>query len=242
MSAPLDEIERCGDLALACALAGGLFVYPDAEQVDRMTALRAAPRLDEALRGTGLADALASLLSALTGAEADDLRSEHIARFDRSPQSPLYEGEYGAVRSVSKVQLLADLCGFYGAFGFALEAESGQETADHLSVELEFLALLLVKEAALRAADDTEGVEIVQGARRLFLADHLGGFVRGLCSRPEVAEPSPWAPAARLALHLVDTLCAELGIDPPAAVSRDLAKASASEPEDMRCGDCVPLH
>lgn len=218
--------------ALSFALAGAAMGYPDAHFGPRITNLLCAPEL----AGRGAEQMLAPLLTCLATPESlDDLRSEYIECFERSALSPLYEGEYGRVRMVSKTAVLADLSAFYQAFGFELAEGDGHETGDHLAVELEFYALLLMKEIALRGLEDAEGVEIVRDARRKFLLEHLGGFVRGLALRSEVGRSLPYTAAVSWAASLVEAECAVLGIDPVAAVGG----GSAADSEEMKCGDCA---
>jgi nitrate reductase assembly molybdenum cofactor insertion protein NarJ len=116
----------------------------------------------------------------------DDLRSEYIDLFDRQQgHIPLYETEYGPGRSLAKGHDLADLAGFYHAFGVELadlEGSGRTELPDHVAVELEFYGYLLRKEAHLQSVHDQVGGEIVADARRKFLRDHLGGFL------PSIAE------------------------------------------------------
>lgn len=66
--------------------------------------------------------------------------------------------------------LLADLTGFYKAFGVA----SGDMILDHLAVECEFMALLLLREAYAESSGNKEMHEIVKDAQKKFIRDHLG--------------------------------------------------------------------
>src|SRR3989304_5935155 len=58
---------------------------------------------------------------------------------------PPYETEYGRRHGVGQAQGLADIAAFYNAFG--LTTSAGGERVDHVSAELEFLAVLAPKEA-----------------------------------------------------------------------------------------------
>ena len=72
---------------------------------------------------------------------------------------------------------LADIAGFYHAFGVELNEQA--ERADCISAELEFMQLVSAKQAiALEAlrhanAEAAEQVEICRDAARAFLKDHL---------------------------------------------------------------------
>ena len=116
----------------------------------------------------------------------EDWRSEYVDLFDRSPESsPLYETEYGRARALAKGNQLSDISGFYKAFGFDLsdQAET-KEMADHLAVELEFYALLGMKEFHFREQGNVEAFDIVHSARRRFLEDHLGTYLGAVLKRP----------------------------------------------------------
>ncbi len=90
-----------------------------------------------------------------------------------SADCPPYEGEYGQAHIFQKSHMLADLQGFYKAFGVEISA-TFKDRPDHLSVELEFMHLLALKEAyALLHQHDADKVEVCQRAQGSFLALHL---------------------------------------------------------------------
>jgi nitrate reductase assembly molybdenum cofactor insertion protein NarJ len=129
------------------------------------------------------------------GRKLDDLRSMYLELFDRGGgRASLYETEYGHMRGLAKGHDLADIAGFYRAFGFELDDESEHELVDHIAVELEFYAVMLCKEAALHETADAEGLEIVGDARRKFLREHLGRLALGIAGRPEVTKHDVYGP------------------------------------------------
>jgi len=65
---------------------------------------------------------------------------------------------------------LADIAGFYKAFGLELK---GELPLDHFSVEAEFMAHLLLKEAYGDLKKNEEMCEIVRDAQKKFLEDHF---------------------------------------------------------------------
>ena len=79
---------------------------------------------------------------------------------------------------------MADIAGFYRAFGF----EVSGERPDHIVPELEFVALLLVKEAYARMAGQGEPAEVCSTARKTFLEEHLGVWLRELSRRSREAQ------------------------------------------------------
>lgn len=89
---------------------------------------------------------------------------------------PPYETEYGQEALFQQPQELADLTGFYRAFGLTL-ITGEHERADHVSCECEFLSFLALKEAYALEQQDVPMLEETRKATRLFLRDHLGRFV-----------------------------------------------------------------
>ena len=101
----------------------------------------------------------------------------HTLSHDLSP----YEMEFLQNDEIFyRTQRLADLQGFYAAFGFEVNS---LERADHISVESEFIALLLTKEAYALANDlGEEAAEVCNSARIKFLSEHYTGWVRKLAT------------------------------------------------------------
>lgn len=193
--------ERARDFALASMATA----YPDDEFAETLRALGGALDAHEAL---------GPLVARLADVGLDDLRGHWIELFDHGKGSvSLYETEYGRMRGMSKGNDLADLAGFYHAFGLDLDATEVHEQHDHVSVELEFYATLLAKERYLRDQSNDEGAEIVADARQKFLKDHLGGFVSALAGR--VQEDATYAALFGWAASLVRHECELAGVVPP---------------------------
>lgn len=151
-----------------------------------------------------------ALLALLDSEGLDSLRAVWLDRFDVGPSKvSMYETEYGRMRGLAKGNDLADLAGFYHAFGLEID-ESAHETHDFLPVELEFLALLLAKEAYLEHHGDTEGVSIVQGARRSFLTDHLGPLAPAIARR--ISEDPIYGPVLAWVASFIASECRSLGV------------------------------
>jgi DMSO reductase family type II enzyme chaperone len=127
-----------------------------------------------------VAAALETLARALEGETAESLEDAFRERFSHvHPRDcPLYETDHRAREVWRQTQVLADLGGFYRAFGLE---ESG-ERGDHVSVELEFLHVLAYKTAWALERGEAEHAERCEAAARAFLAEHV---LRWL---PDVAE------------------------------------------------------
>lgn len=205
-------------------LASQLFSYPEPA---------AAAQYQELMdRGVRMPQRLQQAVGALCRQPSllEDLRSEYIDLFDRGrEQNSPYETEYGRDRPLQKGIELADLAGFYKAFG--LDPGESQEMLDHVAVECEFYAVLELKAAALAAHGDPEGVEIVRDAQKKFLESHLGRFVPALTERPGIARSAFYALAAAWLRALVEDACRERGAAPVPA------SYVAQKPEgEVTCG------
>jgi DMSO reductase family type II enzyme chaperone len=152
----------------------------------------------------------------------------------RTRSFPPYETEYTRGGDFRQNQDLADLMGFYQAFGLNLRgSEESRERPDHIAVELEFMHFLCWKEAAARVEDDQQHIDVCRDAERKFLGDHLGRwaelFARGL----EKTAPEGFYPALAALLRAVVTQeLANLDVKPePVEVP-----APRRAPEPMSCG------
>ena len=107
--------------------------------------------------------------------ESGDLETVYRHTFGHIPagQFSPYETSYGNANAFSQSQALADLNGFYKVFGVEPAGEY-RERHDHLSIQCEFLALLLYKEALAQHEDNAEGAEVCRSARRRFFEEHIG--------------------------------------------------------------------
>ncbi len=85
-----------------------------------------------------------------------------------------YETEYAANQDLTyRTQQMADVAGFYKAFGLKLSARA-HERFDHVSVEAEFMSILIDREIhALDLGLDPEKAAICREAQRAFFHDHL---------------------------------------------------------------------
>lgn len=131
-------------------------------------------------------------------------------------------------------QQLADVSGFYQAFGLQTAARAS-ERLDHLSVEAEFLYVLLAKEAAALDSGNQEGVEICRDARRKFFRDHVGWWLPAF-SRilSHIATSAYYRELATLTASLSAFERVSLGL--PTFQGRFAPKPSAEEPPPARLG------
>lgn len=212
--------------AMRFRLASLAAAYPPADLAARIRELQSASELPD--------DAMPRAWMQLTDADVSALQSAYIDLFDRRQGGiPLHETEYGRGRALAKGAELADLSGFYRAFGVDLDADGdSKEMPDHLSVELEFYAWLLLKEAYLLRAQEADAVSIVEDARAKFLKAHLGPFARALSERDELEAGSPHRELLGLCTKLVASECALLGLEIEALTHQP----NPPEPDLVECG------
>jgi nitrate reductase assembly molybdenum cofactor insertion protein NarJ len=139
------------------------------------------------------------------------LQSAHRCSFGLAG-SLCYETEYGLPHEFRQSQELADITGFYRAFGFRVGG-TRRERPDHVAVELEFLYALALKQAYAVEAGALEQAEICVDAQARFLQDHLGRwlelFARSLAANGGI---EPFLSLACLLVGFVQADCAALGV------------------------------
>lgn len=219
----VDFLER---RALAFCLAGRLTAWPDAALAHDAGALA---------EGLVDGDALERRLAELARAAHQGMESAYIELFENGPRrSPIHETEYGRMRGLSKGNDLADVEGFYLAFGLTRLA-GGEAMADHLGMELEFYGTLLAKLADAHERSDPEGVHVIEDARSKFLEQHLGRFASAVAVQPAVSEHPHYGPLLAVAAGLVETECARLELNPQPLDSF----AGTSPDAEVCCGAAV---
>ncbi len=135
--------------------------------------------------------------------DPEGYRAEYVRVFERGsvpPYAASHTTQGPAVPEGPNLQQIADIAGFYRAFGF----EARGDRPDHLAAQLEFLALVCTQEACARLAGREQDAEVCSHARRSFLREHVSSWLPALAHRVRQASPHP-------GLHhlvvLVDLLC-----------------------------------
>lgn len=153
----------------------------------------------------------------------ETLRAEYDRLFGLvlSRECPPYEMEYHpAGDTFFHSQQLADVAGFYNAFGLQT-SRTPPERVDHLAQELEFMAIVLLKkrlalDAASSNPESAEQAAVCEDAERDFFRDHLAwwlpSFSLGLRRR---AETGPYVALARMLAAFNPVERQHFGIDPP---------------------------
>ncbi len=139
---------------------------PERRRGEALPGVRAA--LDILRLPSAVAGSLAEAEARLSSLTPRRLAAQHVALFShgREGQALPYEADFTAVSVFQKSQEMADVAGFYRAFGLAWE--SGQERPDHLSLECEFMYFLALKEAYALAQGRREDAALCRHAQRAF--------------------------------------------------------------------------
>ncbi|MCC7106949.1 MAG: molecular chaperone TorD family protein [Chloroflexi bacterium] len=194
------EIDELLARAMLWRLAARAFWYPDSELVatlndqgQRDTAEQWGSAIDD--DGQVSTD-LRQLWAAIDATRADGpaLPEEYLYLFARHVRVPIHETSYRPALADRSV-VLAELGGFYAAFGFQTSA-SQPEAPDHASAESEFMATLLAKEAYARANDWAEQARVTQEARAKLVKEHLRVWLPGLTTALARHARIPFYPAA----------------------------------------------
>ncbi|RKY20594.1 MAG: hypothetical protein DRQ55_07230 [Planctomycetota bacterium] len=187
-------------------------------------------------------------------APRDELGEEHQRVFGlvQSKECPPCESDYcPQTFSVYRSQRMADVAGFYRAFGLQPSRDM-PEHVDHVALELEFMAWLLAKRRhALQAGGQkaAEQAGVCAAAERDFAEEHLAwwlpAFARALRTKADGQPPdlSSTAPAgsfySALGACLAAFVPAEralLGIAP----SDELARPAPTDEPEGGCEGCSP--
>ena len=245
-----------GDHALARGVLYGALALalqpPDPNGVSRLESPDAGQALGDAAALLDAADgrlrhATARFLLGV-GAEGADDRARRFTRlFGHITRGMvcLYETEYGIGTVYGQPQMLADIAGYYRAFGLQPAGDT-RGRPDHVGCECAFMEYLSLKEAyCLEAvdtgspADESPDRETLLETRRvaqIFLRDHLGRFGVAFAHAAVRADDEGfYASAARLLLRLIELDCERLGI-PQGPATLEL-RPDAEEPVPMACGE-----
>ena len=196
------------------------FTYPDRALINAMGAAVLGV-LGAASAGTvfsAFAPGLRTLLRAWRAMPARSLAEEYSRLFLGAGLVPLREGGYGdGLRFAGQPFDIADLNGFYAAFGFEL-AQDAPSPPDYLGTETEFVSLLHLKKAVALQKGQLRSAKIVDYAMARLLEDHLGRWTAAFgAALQEASAAAPYALLATLLRKAVAADCARLGVKPRTA-------------------------
>jgi DMSO reductase family type II enzyme chaperone len=177
--------------ALYRALALGL-AYPSPDVLERLTTQWKALSDASVAWPDGVKEAFQDAARQLHDSDTEALGPEHVRLFGPAGRCSLHETSYGnAARLLGRSAHLADISGFYLAFGLQPAAVS-TSPEDHISIELEFMSLLSLKEAYALAEGWDDHLEVTRDAQRKFVQDHLGTWFDAMAAELRAADPHPF--------------------------------------------------
>lgn len=229
-----DLVLATGRLTLYSLLAAGL-MFPTETRMGTMrsTLLPAVSQLE---LGADLDPAVESLAGSLPGS-VDAMRVFYMELFPpiASQDAPGYETGYRGEGVFQQSAILADIAGFYRAHGLRAGG-SERERLDHISVEMEFMAVVAKKEVLALQAGNEENVAICRETAAGFLGEHLGCWARSFGLRASAVSSSGWYTAlGELLTVWVETDLAILGVEPVEVADHPLPQ---EPPDDDSCGPC----
>lgn len=204
------QVARALTRAAAYRLLGGAWGYPGPGRLDELVRLAEA-----AVADSPPGPAFAAFARAAREADVEAAAQEYVFLFDREARCPPYEGAWGdAPQLAGKSALLADIAGFYTAFGLEPSA-THPDAEDHVAPECEFMSVLCLKEAYALAEGMVEGLEVTRKAQASFLGEHLGRWAEAFAAAVKEATPLPYygALADLFAAWVREDLSA-LGVEP----------------------------
>lgn len=124
-------------------------------------------------------------------------------------ECPPYELEYRSAEVFQQSQTLADIAGFYRAFGFDASGPL-TEREDHVATEWEFLAANSMLESL---ATDEDQTACCRDAQRDFLSEHAAGWMPAFFERVRRSGPQSFlAEVVNLAEAVLRNWCNTLGV------------------------------
>lgn len=234
-----NDLQEIRVRSAAYELLSASFLYPEAGRVDFLR--HGSRQLRDASLQLGwqeLAEALQKLEDHLGSLDDKGLEKEYLATFGHtiSTDCPPYETEYDQAQVFQKSQTLADLGTFYQAFGVGPNPQL-KERLDHVSVELEFMNLLTLKEAYARDQGHGEDkVELCRQAQIGFLAKHLAHWIHSFIYRlgKRTGAGGIYAALGRILDRHISAEFARFTLDASPAGMEDLA-GPEEEPDCAAC-------
>jgi TorA maturation chaperone TorD len=157
---------------------------------------------------------------------------------------PPYEMYFSGSHIFQQTQDLADISGFYRAFGLEVLKDDTANRWDHVAVELEFLHFLTYKQAYAIENHGDEEQESCLTAKKKFLNAHIGRWIKAFSRAVESKSPSGfYRKAAKLASDFVHFDMQTLGVS-----ADEIQELQDGEPDFLQrledksaaaCGSCM---
>lgn len=170
-------------------------------------------------------------LSLQTSAPADllDLYTRLFLTVTAAPPS---EGSY---HMAERGPILADISGFYEAFGFRARESAGPP--DQMKMQLAFMHYMAMKTVNAATKDNQEHLDVTLEAQRKFLDDHIGRWEKRIAQKMvEYTEYPFYLAVADLLVAWIEEDCKHFSVDPSPVPQNLLSVLDNSHPDDTKCG------
>jgi putative dimethyl sulfoxide reductase chaperone len=186
---------------------------------------------------SNLIESIRSLLECARKTPWANWSDEYHRLFEGPIACPINETTY--VRR-DKGAILADICGFYRAFGFEPSPDVG-EKPDHLRGELEFLAALFIMEARALEQGNDDHADITRQAIIRFASDHLTDWLASFCARlMQVTSLALYGRLAEVLPEVWQALAAHRPLPQLQQGDPDAGDHEEIELDPMPCGGAAP--
>lgn len=240
-----DEIQESADVArmrgLIYAVLGWSWRYPDDDMIRTVNALldRCCDADDATLLESATRTALEnfSAIPRPGGFGPAEAMTDYALLFGHAVRGscPLYELEYGQAEIVQQAGELADIAGFYAAFGLN-DTTASMDRVDHVSVESEFMSVLCAKEAQGILSSNMGLSQASGDAQRMFLRDHLARWLPALAESVIKSNPDGfYGSLARLSKAFLRSECQAFGIT-PGSDYLEPRKVDPGADSEIQCG------
>ena len=205
-----------------------------------------ALRCVEAQKGDDALEAAVRQLTAVPVVDVGALAGQYWRVFGHTTRGLVCacETEFGDDNKFQQPQQLADIAGYYLAFGLTPPSAS-EVRLDHVACECEFLEFLNRKQARLLSMDlegegDQETLDVTSQAERTFLRDHLGHFGRAFGAALAADGVGVYYGGfGSVFLRFLDAVCARAGVEGgPAGL---MVRPDLVDDTPMMCGSAEDL-
>jgi TorA maturation chaperone TorD len=211
-----------------------LALLPPDDEGDARASAKAARALGGLLDGCGAAH-LNDHAGTLAGMTPSSERYQGLFGHAATAAVVSYETQYGSDTLFRQPYELADIGAFFAAFGLKLNP-AAHERVDHISCELELMAVLAAREARALEQGEAEMAEVAREAESSFLRDHLGRFAPAFGERLRRCDGEGfYGRIGRLLRGFVEWDCGRLGVEAGPA-SLELRRSAEDDAVPMACG------
>lgn len=164
---------------------------------------------------------------------------EYVQTFGHtiSTECPPYETSYGEAHIFQQTHEMADIAGFYRAWGLDI-ASDAHDRLDHISAECEFMSFLLLKLDYFLSKGEKEAEGICLDSSKKFLKEHLGKWTpifTALVMRK--SSGGLYHKAVKFLKEFIEKEVEIFGVEPVVYTEKDFRSGAF---EDGQCSQCLP--